>query len=684
MSSTKPDIHPVGPGEPDVTPAVGSETPVGTTDPACQVADSSPETSTEAESPAPATSEDEAPPGKKPGRLISFVRSSRTSGFATSLLTHAALLVIFACLTLPILPDHELLTVFSVVTEKLPEELEQIEMPPQEFTTSESTKAILDNPTPMSAESTPSTAFAASTEALAIVEAPSEMQLKPTIGDIDIGQLSAALPSGFVGQGRVVVDNYDQAFDKLTQEILEMLEESKVLVIWVFDQSGSMKDDQQVIRDRLEQVYAELGLREIAGGGNLMTAVTSYGKEFAVHTQRPTDKLDKIRAAIDEIPVDISGEEMMCRAVGHSIQHHADFVRRGQRRTALVLVTDESGNREDNDSYLEQVIHTATSSGTRIYSLGREAVFGCPFAHIRWEHPQTFVIHYIPIDRGPESAYVEQLQTEGFHRRYDSHPSGYGPYEQSRMARETGAIFFLLPSVELDVVALDKRRYRLDLMREYRPDLRRRDVAMAEIGKSQLRTGLTQIIYDMNPYNEKAAEIIVMRDRFSKNLQEFIKQVNTEQAKITIYLDYLDRMGTALEEIWGLRKQETIPRWQANADLMRAQLLVYKIRLYEYGAYLEYFMNNPQYVSPTKDPNLHLIDWRIARRQEMITGEVTAKYLERAKELFQTVIDKHPDTPWAARAEKEMESGFGIHLYPYYRRIPTGTGTSPLIPVPKL
>ena len=49
-----------------------------------------------------------------------------------------------------------------------------------------------------------------------------------------------------------------------------------------------------------------------------------------------------------------------------------------------------------------------------------------------------------------------------------------------------------------------------------------------------------------------------------------------------------------------------------------------------------------------------------------------------------TVIDKHPDTPWAARAEKEMGSGFGIHLYPHYRRIPTGTGTSPLISVSKL
>ncbi|MCH2118116.1 MAG: VWA domain-containing protein [Pirellulales bacterium] len=680
MAPTESDIQPADAGEPDVTAVAHSESANDTTNPSSLVSDGSPDTSAQ---PA-ASSEEENPSGKKPSRLISLVTSSQTSGFVTSMLTHVVLLLILACLTLPILPDHELLTVFSAITEKLEEELEEVEMPLQEFTTSESTEVMVDNPTPMSDASAPSTAFAASTEALAIVEAPSEMQLKPTIGDIDIGQLSAALPSGFVGQGRVVVDNYDQAFDKLAQEILGMLEESKVLVIWVFDQSGSMKDDQQVIRDRLEQVYAELGLREITGGGNLMTAVTSYGKEFAVHTPRPTDNLEKIKSAIDEIPVDLSGEEMMCRAVGQSIQHHADFVRRGQRRTALVLVTDESGNRADNNGYLEQVIQMATSSETRIYSLGREAVFGCPFAHIRWEHPQTFVIHYIPIDRGPESAYVEQLQTEGFRRRYDSHPSGYGPYEQSRMARETGAIFFLLPSVELDVVELDKRRYRLDLMREYRPDLRRRDVAMAEIAESPLRTGLTKIIYDMNPYNEQAAKVIVMRDRFSKNIKEFIQQVNTEQTKITIYMDYLDRMGTALEQFWGLRKQETIPRWQANADLIRAQLLAYKIRLYEYKAYLQYFMTHPQVVPLTKSPNLHLIDWRITRRQEMLTGEVTAQYLAQAKEHFQTVIDKHPDTPWAARAEKEMESGFGVHLYPYYRRIPTGTGTSPLIPVPKL
>ena len=59
------------------------------------------------------------------------------------------------------------------------EELEEVEMPLQEFTTSESTEVMVDNPNPMSDASAPSTAFAASTEALAIVEAPSHPHAFP-------------------------------------------------------------------------------------------------------------------------------------------------------------------------------------------------------------------------------------------------------------------------------------------------------------------------------------------------------------------------------------------------------------------------------------------------------------------------------------------------------------------------
>ena len=97
---------------------------------------------------------------------------------------------------------------------------------------------------------------------------------------------------------------------------------------------------------------------------------------------------------------------------------------------------------------------------------------------------------------------------------------------------------------------------------------------------------------------------------------------------------------------------------------MRAQLLRYEIRLYEYGVYLNEFVKKPKIASARKGPNLPFIHWSLVRRQKMITGEMTREYVSQAKGLFADVVANHPDTPWAARAEKEMSSGFGVELQP--------------------
>ena len=123
---------------------------------------------------------------------------------------------------------------------------------------------------------------------------------------------------------------------------------------------------------------------------------------------------------------------------------------------------------------------------------------------MRWVHPQTQHVHWLPIDRGPETAFVEQLQTDGFHRRYDAHPSGFGPYECSRLGRETGGIFFMLPSLETNLVHGQKRNY--DMEAPYFPDLRSRLEVKADIDRSPLRTMLEKVIYDLNPYNPQVAE----------------------------------------------------------------------------------------------------------------------------------------------------------------------------------
>jgi hypothetical protein len=505
----------------------------------------------------------------------------------------------------------------------------------------------------------------------------------------------AAVPDGLLGDPRAIVDNYQEAMDQITQEILWFMDKGNVLVVWCFDQSESMKDDQKEIRDKIERVYTELGLSSHQSD-RLMTGVVSFGgpkvvdgvevkSAFALHTQSPTSDRYKIRAAIDAVPIDPGGQEMMCEAVGRSIAHHREYAKRTGRQMLLVLVTDESGDVDNNNNYLEQAIAEAKAAKCRCYILGREAVFGYPYAYISWQHPQTKHVHWLQIDRGPETGFVEQLQTDGFHRRYDAHPSGFGPYEQTRLARETGGVFFMLPSLESNLVRGEKRRYELEAMRSYRPDLRARIEVLLDRDKSILRAAVWKTIYDLNPYRPDISKIIEMRVEFSPDFPTFVQQARLEQTKAIIYLEYLGRMQKVVEALAEHRRQESSPRWQANYDLLYAQLIAYQARMYEYGAYLQEFINKPKIVPLKKEPNLTLDSWDIHTRQETITKEKSEPYIVKATALYQAILRDHPGTPWAARAEVELKRGFGVQLHEDYHApypvIPPGVK---LVPIPKL
>ncbi len=413
----------------------------------------------------------------------------------------------------------------------------------------------------------------------------------------------------------------------------------------------------------------------------LETAVTSYGSTYAVHTRRPTHIRDEIRAAINEVPIDPTGTEMMCSSVLRSIGDHRQYAQGSKRQMALILVTDESGDQIDNNSMLERAVAEAKAARCKIYVLGREACFGYPYVHIRWVHPQTQHVHWIRIDRGPETAFVEQLQTDGFHRRYDAHPSGFGPYECSRMGRETGGIFFMLPSLEADLVHGQKRNY--DMEAPYFPDLRSRLENKADIDRSPLRTMLETVIYQLNPYNPEVQPKIEMRMHFPRDYEAFVRSARNEQGKAIVYIQYLGARETTVGKMDRERKDEASPRWQANYDLLYAQLVAYQARMYEYGACLEDFIKDPQTVPLTRKPNLTHVGWEIRTRQTLREPEKVKPYIDRATEMFKAIIQNHPSTPWAARAEHELRRGFGVELVPDYDR-PHPTPSGNIIPVPKL
>lgn len=634
------------------------------------------------------------------GRLVTRERLNNFSACLVSMVTHAALLIVLAYV---VVGDEEKATPPMLVAQMFEERPEQdllkaeLDMQLQAATETEtaasqavSYSAIgeVGGAVGASGGSGGSGGGGVSAPTLdrSLLEQSSDLGMSvegPLDGAPASSKLITAVPDGALGDPRAIVDTYQEAMDRITQEVLWMLTKGKVLVVWSFDQSESMKDDQAEIRQRVDRVYTELGLTTKGDADALMTAVTSFGADFQVHTKRPTSDIGEIRSAIDQVPIDPSGKEMLCAAVGRSVLSHRDFANRTQRQMALVIVTDEAGDPLTNERLLEQAIAEAKAARCRIYVLGREAVFGYPYAHMRWQHPQTKRVHWLPIDRGPETAFVEQLQTDGFHRRYDAHPSGFGPYEQTRMTRETGGVFFMLPSVETNLVRGEKRRYELEAMRAYVPDMRSRYEVIADRDNSQLRMTLWKVINDLNPYVPEIARIIEMRVEFSTNPAEFLRQARTEQAKALLYLPYLARAQKELEKIRFLRQQEVSPRWQANYDIMYAQLIAYQARIYEYGAYLEYFIQHPKRSPLTKPPNLTLVSWDVRTRAQLLKADESQPYIDRATDLFQAVIRDHPGTPWAARADLELKRGFGVELIEDYEP-PYIQPSGPIIPIPKL
>ncbi|MDY0169179.1 MAG: hypothetical protein RBS80_21735 [Thermoguttaceae bacterium] len=624
---------------------------------------------------------------------LSFRGMARRIGsFLFSLVFHMALMVVLAFWALPEVARSTLTTLVAEADYEPEEVLETVVL-------DESTEAA----TELNFSAQSSDVFAAETPMVtepsfdaSVVETDTEgfsVELDTSLGKLPAGgTLLAGMPDGHVGTRRSVVDGSGQALDRITQEIMWMLDSSKVLVIWLFDESGSMKYSQQEIRDRIGRVYAELGLSDKSAGDALMSSIASYGENFQLQTPRPTNDVAELREAIDRIPTDPSGKERQHQAIIRAIAAHRKYATAGQRKMAMILLTAKSGELEDKQ-YLEAAVDEAKRARCTIFVLGREAVFGYPYALMRWKHPQTLRIHWIRINRGPETAFVEQLQTNGFYRREDAFPSGFGPYEQSRLAHQTGGIFFMLPSVETNIVRGENRRYELEAMRGYQVDLRSREAIFRDRDTSDLRKVLyTIIIRDLNPWDEQQRKKVEMRRYWSTNFDEFKRQASVELVKAKGYIEYLDAAIKQLEKMRRLRNEEPDMRWRANYDLTYAQLLAFKVRMFEYGAFFEDFCRNPRTAPLTKQAEwlgkrqtVTMQHWRLTTRKSTLTDAITEPTRTRATELLSEVVKNHPGTPWAARAQWEIRRGYGVDVYPYYegpwREIPKGEKR---IPVPKL
>src|SRR5690606_24692988 len=164
--------------------------------------------------------------------------------------------------------------------------------------------------------------------------------------------------------------------DRLTQEFLLSLDERPTLIVWLFDQSGSLERQRAEIANRFGRIYDELGVIEAAGKSAfarhedkpLLTSVVAFGQNVTFLTPKPTDDIAEIKEAVASITSDDSGIERTFGAVAQSIERYRPLRTQSPRRNIMIVIfTDEAG---DDENELDRTVNLARRLEIPVYCVG--------------------------------------------------------------------------------------------------------------------------------------------------------------------------------------------------------------------------------------------------------------------------------------------------------------------------
>ncbi len=458
------------------------------------------------------------------------------------------------------------------------------------------------------------------------------------------------------------------AVDRITQEILLSLEERRTLVVWLFDQSGSLERQRAEIIKRFDRIYEELGVIEASGNPAfkkhdkkpLLTSVMAFGERISLLTPKPTDDVEEIKSAVAGMKTDESGVERVFGAVLEAADRYRTFRTQEPRRNVMfVIFTDEVG---DDESDLDRAVATCRRHEIPVYCVGVPAPFGRRDALIKYVDPDPKYDQspqWIKVQQGPES-YLPELVQIGAPESEEPMESGYGPYSLTRLCYETGGIFFAVHPNRDDRHAVSRRETAVlsaqltyffdpEVMRNYRPDYLPIKEYQKLLTENKARAALVQAAQ-----MSWLAPMEKPQLNFPKpNEAELANRLTKAQHAAAVLEPKVTHLYDVLKQGEKDRAKLTKPRWQAGFDLSMGRVLAIKVRTEGYNAMLAKAKQGMRFADAKDDT------WQLVPANEISVGSTLEKQAEQAKTYLERVVSEHPKTPWALLAEKELAEPFG-------------------------
>ena len=188
----------------------------------------------------------------------------------------------------------------------------------------------------------------------------------------------------------------------------------------------------------------------------------------------------------------------------------------------------------------------------------------------------------------------------------------------------------------------------------------------------KFREAQWQVVAALNPHQDK--ELNMQEHWYSTDPAIFDEQGERTFKQALRAMGMLNDQVRVLDSVKKMRDKETSQRWRANYDLMHGQLLAFRVRLFQ----LLLSLDQHRKLRPVpKNPNNNC--WDIHRVKELLEPDKEQikqtkvdvdelkKQNDTARRELQAVIENHPRTPWARRAQWELDHGFGMKFVEVYR-----------------